>query len=92
MYSPGDTVVKTRIIRIGNSRGVRIPKPLLDQAGLGEEVEVRAEDDAIVIRPRSSPRQGWAQAFQRMHERGDDAMTDALPHGPTSWDEDEWQW
>ena len=51
--------MKTRIVRIGNSQGVRIPKPLLQQSGLGEEVELAVENGTIVIRPTSRPREGW---------------------------------
>ena len=56
----------TRIVSIGNSRGIRIPKPLLEQTGLSDEVEISAEDDALVIRPIKKPRAGWATAFQQM--------------------------
>jgi antitoxin MazE len=82
--------VQTRIIRIGNSRGVRIPKPLLEQAGLSDEVEISVEDDSLVIRPAAKPRAGWAESFRQMAERGDDALLD--PPTPTAWDEDEWEW
>lgn len=82
--------MKTRIISIGNSRGVRIPKSLLEQAGLRDEVEVTAEGNAVVIRPTAKPRAGWADAFRRMAAQGDDAL---LGEGaPTRWDEEEWEW
>jgi antitoxin MazE len=84
--------MKTRIVPIGNSRGIRIPKPLLEQTGLSGEVEISAEDDALVIRPVKKPRAGWATAFQQMAERGDDALLDAGAPSPSSWDEGEWEW
>lgn len=84
--------MKTRIVPIGNSHGVRIPKPLLDQTGLSGEVDIRAEDDALVIRPVRRPRAGWAEAFRRMAERGDDALLDDAAPSLSSWDESEWQW
>jgi antitoxin MazE len=84
--------MKTRIVRIGNSRGVRIPKPLLDQTGLQGEVEIRAEDDALVIRAARKPREGWDAAFREMARRGDDAPIDDAPLGLSTWDEDEWEW
>jgi antitoxin MazE len=70
--------MKTRIVRIGNSRGVRIPKSLLEQAGLTGEVKISVERGALVIRPAAArPRAGWAAAFQEMARRGDDALLDA---------------
>jgi antitoxin MazE len=65
--------MKTRIIRIGNSQGIRIPKPLLEQTGLRDEVELSVQDDALIIRPARTPRAGWADAFREMARRGDDA-------------------
>ncbi len=84
--------MKTRIVAIGNSRGIRIPKPLLEQTGLSGEVEISAEDRALVIRPVKRPRAGWAAAFQEMARRGDDAMLDDGAPSLSAWDEDEWQW
>ncbi len=84
--------MKTRIVRIGNSRGVRIPKPLLEQAGLNGDVEIRAENGSLVIRPARKPREGWDAAFREMARRGDDALLDDVPPTLSSWDEDEWEW
>lgn len=82
--------MKTRIVRIGNSQGIRIPKPLLEEIGLRGEVEITVEDDALVIKPASQPRAGWAAAFQEMAKRGDDTPLDEGLG--TNWDEDQWQW
>jgi antitoxin MazE len=71
--------MKTRIVAIGNSQGIRIPKPLLEQAGLSGEVEINALGGALVIRPARRPRAGWGAAFQEMARRGDDALLDAAP-------------
>ena len=69
--------MKTRIIKIGNSQGIRIPKLLLEQSRLGEEVELEVRDSQIVIRPAGSrPRQGCEEAFRAMSERGDDRLLD----------------
>lgn len=84
--------MKTRIIRIGNSHGIRIPKPLLDQTGLQGEVEIQIDNSSLVIRPVKKPRQGWAAAFQEMARRGDDALLDADALPMSAWDEDEWEW
>jgi len=82
--------VKARIVRVGNSRGIRIPKPLRDQAGLAEDVELHAEPGRIVIEAVRQPRAGWAEAARRMAERGDDRPLDAPT--PTRFDDEEWEW
>lgn len=81
--------MKARIVRIGNSRGVRIPKPLLEQAGLPEEVELHAEDGRIVIAASRLPRAGWAEAAKELRERGEDGL---LATPPTRFDTEEWEW
>ena len=55
--------MKTELIQIGNSRGIRIPKPLIEQCGLGDMVELRVENDCLVISSERRPRQGWEEAF-----------------------------
>jgi antitoxin MazE len=63
----------TQIRRVGNSRGVIIPKPMLKEAGLEKEAEIALERGAIVIRkPRRNPRQGWAEASRKIAGAGDD--------------------
>lgn len=81
---------KTRIVRIGNSRGIRVPKVLLDEAGLPDEVELRAEPGRLVVSAANRPRSGWAEKARAMHQRGDDAPLD--PPAPTTFDETDWQW
>jgi antitoxin MazE len=82
--------MKTRIVRIGNSQGVRLPKLLIEQAGLGDEVQLHAEPGRIVIESSPRPRAGWAEAARAMHERGEDVLLD--PPTPTRFDEEEWEW
>ncbi len=84
--------MKTRIVRIGNSQGVRIPKPLIEQAGLSGEVEIIVQDGALVIKPVAKARAGWATAFREMARLGDDALIDEGSPRLSSWDEDEWVW
>lgn len=84
--------MKARIIRIGNSQGIRIPKPLLEQSGLGEEVELEVQQHQIIIRAAERPRQHWEAAFQSMAERGDDALLDPDGLRSSAWDEEEWEW
>lgn len=84
--------MKTRIIRIGNSQGIRIPKPLLEQTGLSGEVEISVHDGSLIIKQARKPRAGWAVAFKQMAERGEDALLDSDAPSLTRWDEDGWEW
>jgi antitoxin MazE len=84
--------MKTRIVRIGNSRGIRIPKPLIEQTGISEEVIISVKGNTLVISPASPPRAGWAEAFARMALQGDDAFIHGGPSLATQWDEEEWEW
>lgn len=85
------TVIKTRIVKIGNSQGVRIPKILLDQTNLGKEVELEVEQGRIVIRASHPLREGWEEQFKLMAEVGDDQLLDGEIN-TTTWDEEEWEW
>lgn len=84
--------MKARIVRIGNSHGIRIPKPLLEQSGLRDEVELEVHARQIIIRAANQPRAGWDAAFQAMAEAGDDALLDSEMAGSPEWDEEEWEW
>ncbi len=84
------TAIKTKLVKIGNSRGIRIPKVLLDQAGFVDEVEIVLGERELIVRPLTEPRSGWDEAFRRMAAAGDDRLLD--PEIPTSWDETEWEW
>jgi antitoxin MazE len=82
--------MKTRLVRIGNSRGVRLPKAIIAQAGLTEEVELDVRDGTVVIARTTSARSGWADAARQMRERDGDVLLD--PPVPTLFDEKEWEW
>ena len=90
----GGMGMKTKIVRIGNSRGVRIPKPLLEEAGLeerGVQVQLRVVEGGIMIESERAPRAGWADAAALANERGDDTLLDAaVPR--TRFDEADWEW
>ena len=86
---PRSSSVKARIVSIGNSQGVRIPKPLLEHAGLAGEVELHAESGRIVIAAVRRPRAGWAEAAAQLHERGEDGL---LETPPPAFDNEEWEW
>ena len=82
--------MRTRIVRIGNSRGVRIPKPLLEEAGLEDEVKLTLGPDGILISPAARPRANWSEAAGLVRERGKDGLLDAPVS--TRFDESEWEW
>jgi len=86
---PRSSSVKARIVSIGNSQGVRIPKPLLEHAGLAGEVELHAESGRIVIAAVRRARAGWAEAAAQLHHRGEDGL---LETPPPAFDDEEWEW
>jgi antitoxin MazE len=81
---------KARIVRIGNSRGIRIPKTLLDEAALPDEVELHAEPGRLVVQAVRQPRTGWAAAASQMRARHEDQLLDQPI--PTSFDRTKWEW
>ncbi len=83
--------MKAELIRIGNSQGIRIPKPVIEQCGLGKSVEMRVEGNVLTISPVRAIRAGWEDSFKAMAAAGDDAAL--LPDDAASgWDETEWEW
>jgi antitoxin MazE len=83
-------LTKTRIVQIGNSRGIRVPKVLLEHAQLPDEVELQAEQGRLIVRAARGRRDGWADAAKAMHARGDDQLLDATTS--SRFDDKEWQW
>lgn len=82
----------TRIVKIGNSQGIRIPKPILDQTGLSGDVELQVSENCIIIQAIQEPRKGWNEAFQKMAENNDDQLLDTMTISQAQWDEEEWEW
>jgi antitoxin MazE len=82
--------IRTRIIKIGNSQGIRIPKVLLEQSGIYAEVEIEVQGDNITIRKAPQLRMGWDEAFAVMAEQHDDVLLDDA--NITDWDRVEWEW
>jgi antitoxin MazE len=76
--------IRSKVVKIGNSRGIRIPRTLLEQAGLTDEVEMVVEGDKLIIHSARLPRQGWEAQFAAMTEQNDDRLLD--PMTPTHWD------
>lgn len=82
--------MKARIIRIGNSRGLRIPKAMLEEAGLEGDVEMHIDGGQLIVSRFDRPRAGWEEAFERLSEAGDAALLDRDIQ--TRWEEDGWEW
>ncbi len=82
--------MKTHIVPIGNSKGVRIPRAVLDLCRIGGAVDLSVKGEVIMIRPiRSRPRAGWDAAFKRMHEQREDRL---LIPDTLDLDIETWEW
>ena len=81
--------MKSQIIQIGNSQGIRIPKVLLEDSRISGEVDLELHPDGILIRKAQRARDGWDDAFKTMVEK-DEADLDALP--TTDFEKKDWQW
>ena len=85
--------MKTTLVKIGNSQGIRIPKPILEQCGLRDEVEIEVQDQELVIRSAHQVRQNWDSAFEKMARLADDTLLDAEAETiQSAWDGEEWEW
>lgn len=84
--------MKTNIIQIGNSKGIRLPKSILEQCQLTADVELLVEGNVLTVRPIRAPRSGWADAFADMARRKDDVLLDADTAPATDWEKSEWRW
>ena len=82
--------MQTKIIQIGNSRGIRIPKSFIEEAGLASEVELRVVESGILIERVYSPRAGWREAARELRERGEDGLLDEPV--ASDFDISEWEW
>lgn len=84
------SVVRTKVVKIGNSRGIRIPRTMLEQAGLVDDVELIVKDNELIIHSVRKPRQGWEPIFAAMAEHGDDQLL--VEPVSTQWDKEDWIW
>ncbi|MFM7549653.1 MAG: AbrB/MazE/SpoVT family DNA-binding domain-containing protein [Cyanobacteriota bacterium] len=80
-------VVRAKLVKIGNSRGIRLAKPLLEIAGLTDDVEIEAAPGVLTIRPSTHPRAGWAQAESTWEPQG---LLDDMT--ATRFDDKDWSW
>lgn len=79
-------VMRLAVVSIGNSKGIRIPKTILDKYQISNSVEMEMREDGLVLRPIRKPREGWEESFKQMHENGDDRLLI-----PDVFDEETWE-
>jgi len=82
--------IRSKIVRIGNSRGIRIPSTILQQLGLNGEVALRVDGNHLLIEVFNHTRKGWEVSFAEMTKKSDDLFIDQV--STTKWDEEEWSW
>lgn len=83
--------MKVKLVRIGNSRGIRIPKVILEQCGLQETADLQVERDRLVIARERRPRQDWEKAFVAAGpSSNDEILLEALPSN--KFDREDWRW
>ncbi len=82
--------MRLRLIRIGNSRGIRIPKLLVERFGLGDVVDLDVTPEGLVIAPCRKPRHGWKQSFAAARPAANEMLLDQFP--PNLFDDEDWTW
>ena len=82
--------MKVDLVRVGNSRGIRIPKPIIEQCGFEDAVELRVENRHLVIAPAREPRAGWEEAFRAAGPSSGDEFLLDIPGN--QFDVEEWKW
>ncbi len=86
-----ENAIQSRLVKIGNSQGVRLPKTWLEASGIIDNIEILLDKGQIIIRPiPEKSRQNWAESFQQMAKNHDDKLLDE--EITTHWDNQEWEW
>jgi antitoxin MazE len=84
-------IMKTQLIQIGNSKGVRLPKAIIEQCKLEKDVEIEINNNKLILYSESKVRKGWAESFKKMNKNTEDSMI--FPDTMQSdWDDSEWVW
>jgi antitoxin MazE len=78
--------MQVSVIQIGNSKGIRLSKTLLEKYHITDKVELVLEDDHIVLKPLSQPRKNWEAAFAEMHRNGEDQLLIDNAFADENWD------
>lgn len=84
--------MKVTIVHIGNSRGVRLPKAVMEQCNLTDEADLDVRDGQVILRATQHARSGWEAAFTAMRKAGDDTLLNADAAATSAWDRNEWHW
>jgi antitoxin MazE len=93
-YKMRENTIHTRLVKIGNSQGVRLPKTLLEIAKIKDQIDLSIEDGKIIIcaSEKTNVRLNWAKSFQEMASQNDDQLLDSNTQILSHWDEQEWDW
>jgi len=83
-------IIRAKVVKIGNSRGIRIPSTILQQLGWEDEVELRVEGNYLIVEALNHTRKDWKTIFAEMAKLGDDSLLDQA--FVTNWDEEDWSW
>jgi antitoxin MazE len=78
--------MQVSVIQVGNSKGIRLSKTLLDKYQITDKVELVLEKDYIVLKPVAEPRKNWEEAFAEMHRNGDDQLLIDSVFENENWD------
>lgn len=81
--------MKVGIISVGNSKGIRIPKAILEQCSFNKEAELEVQGNTLLIKPVRKVREGWDKSFQLMHERREDSL---VINDTIDIEMDSWEW
>jgi antitoxin MazE len=84
--------MKGQIVRIGNSRGLRIPKALLEECELNGDVDLEVRPEGLLIKPSNLPRLHWEDAFKKMSENDEDELVMEDSKAPTAFEKEKWRW
>lgn len=82
--------MRVNLVRIGNSQGIRIPKPLLAQCAFGEEAYLEVRNGSLVITPVPTARSGWEDAFKAGASDAEPLLLEGAP--ANDFDSEEWEW
>ena len=86
-----EPIMRAKIIRIGNSRGIRLPKPILEASGITDEVDLKVEEGRVILmRPQKHPREGWAESIAAIGPDEEDWSD--WQKFPNEFDDTEWTW
>ena len=80
--------MKSNLIKIGNSKGVRITSSIIKECELGNEIEIKVVDKKIIIEALKEPRSNWAGSFEEMHKNKEDIL---IAESSNNFDKD-WEW